>query len=186
MNTDLKNSLAQPPRWRATLLALVAAVLLQVLILVALPARKALTLANGRPVLLKVEPVDPYSILSGYYVTLGYPISRPEAFANGNEFKHQERIYAIIERGEDGFWKPLTLARELPRELAENQLAIYGQVEYRRIEYGIETLYIPETRRHAVAEDLRLHRESAFVEVKIDAAGNAALERLHVADRVYE
>ncbi|HYE74982.1 MAG TPA: GDYXXLXY domain-containing protein, partial [Blastocatellia bacterium] len=56
------------------------AVAVQVLILISMPLSKAYTRATGRSVILKVAPVDPYTILSGYYVTLNYDISRTDNF----------------------------------------------------------------------------------------------------------
>ena len=50
---------------RTSLVAFIVAVVIQILILVAVPARKVFTKATGKTVVLKVQPVDPYSILSG-------------------------------------------------------------------------------------------------------------------------
>jgi uncharacterized membrane-anchored protein len=171
---------------RATLAAFVAAVLIQVLILLGVPARQAYTLATGRSVVLKVQPVDPYSILSGYYVTLSFDISRVEAFANASDFVREGSCYAVLERGEDGVWIPLSLERELPKNLAENRIAIHGRIRYEWIEYGIEDFYIPETKRGAIENDLRENQNKAHVEIKVDSRGNAALQQLRVEDRIYE
>ena len=171
---------------RASFLAFVAAVVIQVLILVGVPARKAMTLANGKPAVLQVRPVDPYSILSGYYVTLGYEIDSVSAFPNAPEFSDGESCYAVIERGDGGVWKPVSLERELPADLPDDRAAILGRVRYSMIEYGIEDFYIPETWREAIADDLRRNPDKARVEIKIDGRGNAALERLRIEDRVYE
>ncbi|HYP27236.1 MAG TPA: GDYXXLXY domain-containing protein [Blastocatellia bacterium] len=171
---------------RASLIAFTAAVVVQVLILVAMPARKAMTLATGKPAVLQVRPVDPYSILSGYYVTLGYEIGDVSAFPNAREFSHGDRCYAVIERGDGGVWRPVSLERELPAGLPDNRVAILGRLKYQIIEYGIEDFYIPETRREAIADDLDKNPDKARVEVRIDSGGNAALERLRIEDRVYE
>jgi uncharacterized membrane-anchored protein len=171
---------------RTTLTAFIAAVIVQVLILVGVPARKAYTLATGKPVALKVQPVDPYSILSGYYVTLGFDISRLEAFANAPEFADNDACYAVVEEGEEGVWKPVSLERTLPNHLPENRVALRGRIRYARIEYGIEDFYIAETKRNTIADDLRDHPNQARVEVKVDSQGNAALQRLRIEDRVYE
>ncbi|MEK6300858.1 MAG: GDYXXLXY domain-containing protein [Acidobacteriota bacterium] len=171
---------------RSTLIAFAAAVVVQLLILVGVPARKAITLATGRSAVLKVQPVDPYSILSGYYVTLGFEISRVTAFPNAPEFSNGDVCYAVIEKGEDGVWKPISLERELPKNLPENRAALRGRVKYGGIEYGIEDFYIPETQRGPIEDDLRTNRDKARVEIKIDGSGNAALERLRIEDRIYE
>lgn len=171
---------------RATLTTFIAAILVQVLILVGVPARKAYTLATGKSILLKVQPVDPYSILSGYYVTLGFDISRLEAFPNAPEFAKDEVCYAVVEEDAEGLWKPVSLERELPKNLPDNRIALQGRIRYARIEYGIEDFYIAETKRSAIADDLRDNQNKARVEVKVDPRGNAALKQLRIEDRVYE
>lgn len=171
---------------RASLIAFIAAVAIQVLILVGVPARKAVTLATGKSAVLKVQPVDPYSILSGYYVALGFEISRVDAFPDAPRFSQGDRCYAVIERGEDGVWKPISLEQELPTNLPENRAALLGRIKYGRIEYGIEEFFIPETKRAAIADDLRVNQDKALVDVKVDSSGHAALERLRIEDRVYE
>jgi uncharacterized membrane-anchored protein len=171
---------------RASLVAFIAAVAIQVLILVGVPARKAVTLATGKSAVLKVEPVDPYSLLSGYYVTLAYEISRAASFPNAPELSDGDECYAVIEMGEDGIWKPVSLERELPANQSGDRAVLLGRFRYGRIEYGIEEFFIPETRRDAIADDLRDHPKEARVDIKIDSSGHAALERLRIEDRVYE
>lgn len=171
---------------RKTLIMFAAAVLVQFAILVAIPARKAYTLATGKSVSLKVQPVDPYSIMSGYYVVLGFDISRTDVFPNHAGFSTNESCYAVIERSEDGTWKPVSLERELPKNLPENRIALRCRTYYGRIEYGIEHFYIAETDRSAIEADLRNNPDKAYVEIKVDSGGNAALVQLRIEDRVYE
>src|SRR5688500_14580456 len=54
--------------------AFIAALALQLLILAAIPAQKVLARLRGAPITLKTRPIDPYNILSGYYVTLAYDV----------------------------------------------------------------------------------------------------------------
>jgi uncharacterized membrane-anchored protein len=151
-----------------------------------MPARIVYTLATGKSVSLKVQPVDPYNILSGYYVVLGFEINRTAAFPNQADFEQSKTCYAVIERSQDGTWKPITLEHELPKNLPENRVALFGRIYYGSIEYGIEHFYIPETSRGVIEDDLRRNRDKAYVEIKVDRSGNAALERLRIEDRVYE
>lgn len=162
------------------------ALTVQILILLAVPAQKAWTRATGRSVVLKVMPVDPYSILSGYYVTLGYEIGRRDAFPNLNDMGFGNTVYALVEKHEDGVWHPVSLSSSQPNLLPPNQIALRGRSSYGRVEYGIEEFYIPESQRQAIADDLRQHPEQARVEVKVDARGNVALVRLLIEDRVYQ
>lgn len=175
---------------RASLVAFIVAVIIQILILVAVPARKVLTKATGKTVVLKVQPVDPYSILSGYYATLGFDISRVEAFPNATgmlqDFSQGAWVYAIVERDDDGIWRPVSLEHELPANLPDNRAALLGRINRGAIEYGIEEFYIPEAQRDRIAEDLSRNVDKARVEVKVDRGGHTALERLIIEDRVYE
>lgn len=172
---------------KKTALGFALALAVQMLILLAVPAQKMYTRATGRDVVLKVMPVDPYSLLSGYYVTLGYEISNRTAFPNHEQFNEYDGVvYAIVERRDDGLWHPVALANALPTGLPANQIALRGRNNYGRIVYGIEEFYIPETKRETIADDLRQHPDAARVEVKVDGRGNAALVRLRIEERVYE
>lgn len=162
-----------------------AAVIVQVLILAGVPVRKVYTRATGRDVILKVAPVDPYSILSGYYVTLGYDISQSSAFTEGSKLEADKIVYAIVEQQPDGVWTPVGLETSLPANLPNNRVALRGRFEGWRIVYGIEEFYIPEGKRQAIADDLSKNRNEARAEIKVDAGGNAALIRLRIQDRVY-
>jgi uncharacterized membrane-anchored protein len=147
-------------------------------------------MATGKTVVLKVQPVDPYSILSGYYATLGFDISRVDAFPNvqgiSHGFSEGDWCYAVVEKGEDGTWKPVSLERELPGNLPDNRVALLGQLNHGVIRYGTEEFYIPEAQRQSIAEDLRRNVDKARVEVKVDSGGHAALQRLIIEDRIYE
>ncbi|MEP7272814.1 MAG: GDYXXLXY domain-containing protein [Acidobacteriota bacterium] len=168
--------------------AFTVAVVVQIAILTAIPARKAMTRMTGRSVVLKVQPVDPYSILSGYYVTLGFEISRLDAFPGAPSLTEGETCYAVIERGEeDGIWRPFSLERVMPSDLPENRAVVAGRMESGQlIKYGIESFFIPESKRNVIAEDLRKNRDRARVAVKLDSAGHAALVKLMIEDRIYQ
>ena len=173
---------------RASLVAFITALIIQVLILVAVPARKAFTIATGKTVVLKVQPVDPYSILSGYYATLGFDISRRDAFpyVGGTDFAEGDWCYAVVEKSDDGTWKPVSLEHELPHNLPDNRVALLGRLNNGVIRYGIEEFYIPEAQRRSIADDLSRNVDKARVEVKVDGSGHAALQRLVIEDRIYE
>jgi len=164
----------------------VLAVAAQILILAAVPAQKIYTRATGRSVTLKMRPVDPYNVLSGYYVTLNYEIANPGSFAKSNDADKGERVYAILERRGDSEWRPVSLSNSYPANLPENRIAIRGSYSYSGIEYGIEEFFIPEDKRAEIDQGLRKNLDHARVEVKVDSKGNAALVRLLIGDRVYD
>jgi len=169
----------------------VLAVAAQFLILAAAPAQKIYTRATGRSVTLKMRPVDPYNVLSGYYITLNYEIANPGSFANSTDayiYGHVpfgERVYAILERRADGVWRPVSLSKSYPADLPENRIAIGGRYTYSSIEYGIEEFFIPEDKRSEIEEGLRKYHDQARVEIKVDSKGDAALLRLLIGDHVY-
>jgi uncharacterized membrane-anchored protein len=163
-----------------------AAVAAQVLILIAMPLKKVYTRATGRSVILKVVPVDPYNMLSGYYVTLGYDISRAESFPDAPTLNNGDEAFAVIEAQPDGSWRPVSLMTTQPGALPPGQVFIRGRKTQWQIEYGVEEFYIPEAKRGVIEQDLRENINQARVEVKVDSRGNAALVRLMIADRVYE
>jgi uncharacterized membrane-anchored protein len=172
---------------RTALLSFIVAIAVQLAILAALPARKVLTIARGREVTLKVQPVDPYSIMSGYYVTLDYAISRSSTFPTPPDLARGVRCYAVVERDAEGIWQPVELVEEPPTYLSDDRAVLRGNAEAGSIiRYGIESFFIPETRRVEVADDLRKHPDKAVVDVNVDAEGNAVLRRLRIENRVYE
>lgn len=172
----MKNKMAY---WFALALAL------QIVILVGVPAQKLVALRTGRSVILKVQPVDPYNILSGYYVRLNYDISRSDSFSTKVGANAGDTVFAVVEQQADGIWHPAELTSFLPDYMPYNRSGIRGKRMYNSIEYGIEQFYIPEAQRGAIEEDLRKHFDKARVEVKVDSKGNAALVKLMIEDRVY-
>ncbi|MCI0336425.1 MAG: GDYXXLXY domain-containing protein [Acidobacteria bacterium] len=169
---------------RRTLFFLLA-VAAQILILAAVPAQKIYTRATGKSVMLKIRPVDPYNILSGYYVTLNYEITDPSSFPGAKDVSGN-LVYAIIEKGSDGVWHPVSLTNSFPANLPENRLAIRGRYNYWRTTYGIEEFFIPEDKRDEIEKGLRENRDQARAEIKVDSKGNAALVRLLIGDHVYD
>ena len=173
---------------RKTLYAFAGAVLVQVLILAAVPGQKMYTLLTGRTVVLRTAPVDPYDILSGYYVTLSYEISRFDSVPGSVAFEGQADgtpMYVVLRQGEDGFWQAESVHPARP-DVAADRVVIKGRKSWRAIEYGIETYYIPEAARGTIEDDLRQHARDARIEVKVDRFGRAALVRLLIGDRVYD
>lgn len=166
--------------------AFALAVVAQVLILIAVPAQKIVTRATGRSVLLKIRPVDPFDILSGYYVTLNYEIAARSAFSNDNKDCSGDEVYALLEAEPDGAYRAVYLSPTLPAGLGANQIALRGRRSYSTIRYGIEQFFIPETKRGEIEQKLREHPERARAEIKVDARGNAALVRLLIGDSVYD
>lgn len=164
----------------------VLAVVAQFLILAAVPAQKIYTRATGRSALLKIRPVDPYNVLSGYYVTLNYEIASPGSFADPGVAWGGDQVYAMLEKQADGVWRPVSLSKSYPANLPENRIAIRGHHMHNQIAYGIEVFFIPEDKRAEIEQGLRKNPDQARVEIKVDSKGNTALVRLLIGDHIYD
>jgi uncharacterized membrane-anchored protein len=162
----------------------VAAVVSQLLILAAVPAQKIFTRTTGKTILLKTFPVDPYSIMSGYYVILGYEISNPEVSTEWKKWPEGAPVWVVLKADPNGIWNAVSVHDKRPT-VASDCVVIKGKNYRRRIEYGIEAYFIPEEAREKFERDFREHSREAKVEVKVDAAGNAAIIKLIIQDRVY-
>ncbi|MCX7719028.1 MAG: GDYXXLXY domain-containing protein [Candidatus Sumerlaeaceae bacterium] len=77
-------------------LAFWLAVAAQVAVLVAVPLPKVVTLRTGCTVFLQVAPVDPYNVLSGYYVALSYDASLPGAYFPSAKVSPEETTQALV------------------------------------------------------------------------------------------
>ncbi|MFH1708034.1 MAG: GDYXXLXY domain-containing protein [Planctomycetota bacterium] len=174
---------------RATLL-FCAAVAFQALILAGIPAEKIHTRLTGTPVLLKTAPIDPYNIMSGYFVVLSYVISNPEGVPGWKQYDNTRGdIFVVLEpdlTDELGSWKAVRVSRDLPADLAPGQAVIKGRNNGWRIEFGIETYYIPETMRGTLDDLIRKNRENVRVAVKIAPSGASALTGMKIGTSTYD
>ena len=161
-------------------------VLVQVVLLAAVPAKKLYTLEVGTTVLLKLAPVDPYDVLSRYYLRLSYEISRPPGVESLSEdLSEGDEVYVRLVESAGGIWEATDTSREKPTDSDDEAVWIRGRYERNAIVYGIKAYYIPEAGREQVEKDLREHFAECRAEVKVDEAGDAALVSLHIGDRVY-
>lgn len=170
-----------------THLLFAAAVLVQVLIVAGVPAQKFKARMTGAPVLLKVAPVDPYCIMSGYYMALNYEISRGDRFKGWQNLPQRDgvELYAVLTVGPDRVAAPARVTRTFPDKLAPGEIVIKGVQHYGAIRYGVETFYVPETKRRDIEDDFRKHVPDTRAEIMVDAGGNAAFKRLIIQEREY-
>ncbi|MFA6134845.1 MAG: GDYXXLXY domain-containing protein [Phycisphaerae bacterium] len=168
-----------------TTVAFILAVIVQLGILAAVPARHIHALMTGTPVVLKTAPVDPYSIMSGYYVTLSYDISIPPERHKWPDRTHTT-IYATLVKGDGPAWKAVAFSTDWPTNVPADAVVLKGESDGWRICYGLEAYFLPETMRHEVANSLSQHRDSTLVDVMVDKQGHAALVRLRIGDKAYE
>jgi uncharacterized membrane-anchored protein len=164
-------------------------VLLQLVLLLMIPIPRWVALTTGRTVVLETAPVDPYSMMRGYYVRLNYQISSPDNLPVGKEpiqFRNGKNYYVIMVPDQKDIWRPTEILERLPTQLTNGAAVIKGTYRYGRIEYGIEQYYLPENQRITLEELLRDREQRALVVVKISKNGQAAIVRIKVAGRSFE
>ena len=110
-----------------TLLFLLA-VLVQVIIVAAVPARQIFTRLTGTTIRIITAPVDPYDFLSGYHVVLRYEISNMTG--NSISYELEERtVYTILEKGPDNIWSRTSITVQPPKDLAGDTIFLKGKVQ---------------------------------------------------------
>jgi uncharacterized membrane-anchored protein len=158
---------------------------------------KEYTLRTGTEIILKTEPVDPRDLFRGDYVTLNYEISTlelDEVPAEDPNFEYNDRIYLALEL-ENEYGVPKKIYKNPP----DDELYIKGTVKeliydweaYEdsatteepylkelRIEYGIESYFVPEGRGLEIESQQWTGREGVSVKVVVDKYGNAVIKSL--------
>jgi uncharacterized membrane-anchored protein len=170
------------------------AVLAQVALLLVSPVEKWSVRQTGRVITIETKPVDPYNIFRGYYMVLSYVASEPPGFRY-EDFSKNQRVYTLLKKDQNGIWQPLSVSRNCPENLPENQAVIRGRIvsQWRGpIRYGIEEFYMPEAVRHQMETEAQNARRQAgapsriLADVAVDERGRSSLLRLHIGDKTYE
>lgn len=196
------------PFWR-----LLAPLMLQAGIILAVPTQAAYTNLTGKEVILQTVTSSPENVLQGYTLNLDYNIARLSnlrRLPGWNEVARINRgrngqllsgteIYVILReqqsfgRGVPRAWRPVRVSSTLPVSLPNNQVALRGVYENGFVNYGIETFNVPDTQRQLISEDIRRSARQnrtrqlrpITVKVKVDPQGNAVPMSLWVRDRNY-
>jgi uncharacterized membrane-anchored protein len=92
-------------------------------------------------------------------------------------------VWVLLKADSNGVWDAISVHDKRP-SVPGDCVVIKGKSRRWRIEYGIETYFIPEEAREKIATDLRKHSRDAKVEAKVDTAGNAAITKLIIQDRI--
>ncbi len=172
-------------KYRIVLLVLV--VVAQTAALIAMVAAKQRTLANGTPIVLQTEPIDPRSLFRGDYVRLNYAIGLLEAenFPITGDFKWYETIFVLLRKGEQ-YWEPVSIHAERP-DAPPGHVVIRGEVKSKwgrwrdgkqvagmNVRFGIENYFVPE------GEGMALERPAegdvVSILVAVDDSGTAGIK----------
>jgi len=175
-------------------LAFVAIVVLQILVLAAMIARRVHLLQTGQRVRIQCEPIDPRSILSGDYVVLDFAISRfsrPEVqrlvgVEGELRFRRHERVYVALEPVQDApIRQAAAISRDLKRLRQRYQVVLRGTVRddfdirwspRLRVRYGVEQYFVPQHEGRRIERQMR----QTSVEVAVAPSGESAVRRLFI------
>jgi len=193
MNTSRRTSFSW---WRFIL-----PFLLQLTLVLIVPAQSAYTYNFGTSAVLQTVPVDPYDFLRGYSQTLRYNISRVDdfkRFPGSKNFKPGQLCYVVLEPNLTNAKLPPTpskivkITKEFPQDLTKFQVVLKGKVKKNyRVSYGLETYYMPESQRNKINQEIRdLQSDSEgkspfVVEIKVDRWGNSVPVSLWVENKPY-
>lgn len=156
-------------RWIIALLVLLQAASMSLQI-----GKSEWLLAHGQLIKLQLEPLDPRSLIQGDYVRLRYTISDLPITADVNKDATSKEKIAIVlaPNASTGVYEYRRVYTK-GETLASGEIRLNGtKSAYERIEYGIETYFIPE----GTGRDYE--RNAKFAEVKVSAGGDAILVRL--------
>jgi uncharacterized membrane-anchored protein len=153
----------------------------QVMLVLSIPAHAAYLYMTGKTIALQTGPVDPYSPLQGYYVTLRYDISNPQTLETLPGWDDVAAASAAIESpdsstpslftGKTPFyvilaaptnpaaqppqpWQPVAVSIDRPTSLSANQVVLQGTYRQGQIRYGLERYFIPEARRDEINQQI--------------------------------
>ena len=165
---------------------LIAAIGLQVVVLLAMIALRALPLLFGDTVLIRVVPVDPRDLFRGDYVVLGYEFSRvpaagidglpPEIAGVRSRDWEGRTVYVSLAPEPDGaHWRAGMVGIHRPAGGRYLRGRIAG---YNRLEFGIEAYYVQEGKGREYEKAVQERRLSA--EIAVTSSGQAALRGLRI------
>ena len=123
-------------------------------------------LLTGKTVILKTQPVDPFDLLRGQYLTINYEISRVNLPENITD---DRTIYVSLKEGDDKIWH----SKKVSLSKSESDVFIRGKVKQSwrglGVEYGIEQYFFER--------DAHIPRMDS-VRVKVDSSGQARIVEL--------
>lgn len=129
--------------------------------------KKETLLKNGQPILLKLAPVDPRSLMQGDYMTLRYDISN-----NINAEKIPKRGYCVVTLDSNGVAQRARFQKEATPLKTGEYLIKYSSPNQWNINIGAESFFFQEG--HA-----EKYSKAAYGGIKTDKDGNSLLIGLY-------
>jgi uncharacterized membrane-anchored protein len=137
--------------------SLLAAIVVQVAVLIGMLAHAATPLWVGEEIRVKTLPVDPRSLFRGNYARLGYEFSRIEgtALIGAHRPRVGEIVYVTLTRNADGLHEYAGISDQPPTTGLFLRGRNTSSSSPWRIRFGIEAFFAPTDRALALEKDLR-------------------------------
>jgi uncharacterized membrane-anchored protein len=129
-----------------------------------LVVQKEYLLANGRPVLLELAPVDPRSLMQGDYMTLNYAITREQGWDNEARPRDGNLVLKLDEQGVGRFVR----FHEPGSPLGPEEFLLRYRVRDGRVRLGAEAFFFQEG--HA-----ERYEAAKYGEVRVASSGSSVL-----------
>lgn len=165
---------------------IIAAVLLQVILLFSIQIRKEISLRSGKIIIVKIIPVDPRSVFRGDYINLNYEFSRLDL----NKVKHDkayfsrgQKVFVKLSKTDDE-WKAIQVSGKYFRDVGVNEMTLAGSIsgwpskDAVNIVYGIESYFVPEGKGKYIEGKIADKRIKA--EISIDNKGYASVCKIFI------
>jgi hypothetical protein len=163
----------------------IAAVLaVQFAVVASIPIRAVSTRTSGADVTLWTVPVDPYSVMSGYYVTLSYEAEQADVEPVPTPLERNQPLWVTVRRDEPA-WTPVSVTRERP-DAVPGEVSLRARWNGHRVELeNAGRLYIPETERERADEHVRNAGGRGLVDLKVGTGGDLSVLRLRIDGAVF-
>ena len=167
----------------------ILAVVIQLAVLAYMVMQREYLLSHGKKVMLKCQPVDPRSLLSGDYIILSFSISRfdKELLDTLNKekekFQKNDTVYVALDKGDnEKFWKAIEISSDYKKLKVKYPVVIKGVVDNLytfSVRYGLESYFVPQNQGTKIEQQMN----NVHVEASVSESGESALSRLFLNDR---
>lgn len=158
-------------------IAFLIGLLLQLIAIFGLFVPYVLLVRGGTVIALKTTPVDPFSLLRGEYVMLGYDV--------GNDLPvgiERPVVYAVLRRGDDGFYERVRFTTERP-VLQPWEVCLRGIPAYNRAIFPDIAQYFVEEGMGSDLEQARNARR-LYVDAVVDGRCRSMIKGIRLGPEV--
>ncbi|MFQ5844255.1 MAG: GDYXXLXY domain-containing protein [Planctomycetota bacterium] len=164
-------------------LPIVAVLAVQVGVLGFIVGRQLYARAAGVPVTLRTAPIDPYDVMSGYYLDLAYEVERDAREQVPPGLERGECIWLNLRKAPEA-WELVSVTRE-PDAAADDHVSLPAVRKRFGVRlHGAGRLYLPETQRRRAGDRVREGPDRGLVDLRV-LGGTIAVVRLRLGDETF-